>query len=663
MSYSSTNNTFTYTITNNTNYVVEQLDYDIILSAFNHWDNIITIDSRFGASYTITISFIIDTLASGVLGGASITNSSYVDTYIYGNVVPQTANITMNNTYLSGLKTTIRNSGYSSYYYVLLHEIGHILGIGSFWYLSGCPKTSYDDNGTTKYYYTGTNALREYKSHFYGLDTSGFVGIPIEDDGGAGTAGVHPEEGDEGAISTDNRYINGILHPGLDTELMTGWLDSYPATTPLSRITLGFLEDMGYTVNYNLADVYIMAWLANTDANNLEQTYIKGFLDVSGGHIINRNGNFSVLDGTMDVSGDVSMNSNLSVGGDVSMNGTTIDICGNLYAQYPNNSIPANAIIGGVSGSSNVFTGDVSMSDNLVIGGDVSMNGNLVIGGTLTTSSIAMGAHMIPTNNAIYDIGSAEYKIRHLFLSDNSLWIGDDHKIDVNGGQMKFKKRKTNVVPESIIAAGGNEAAAIASKSGATILTDLTLKDWVIYAKSLGGTVNGTPSENISIQDIFGNINDNDYQNIQNADIKDSDLALQNKLDVIGVTNLAGGFQLGGVSVNATAAELNTYILSTTLDDISTVSSCYIVAPKSGNITKITTIIDGVTSSNSTIIAGSVNTTAISQQLTIPADSPVATIVSVTTNDSITAGDYIKLSTDGNSTNAVKAVFTIEISY
>ena len=663
MSYSSTNNTFAYTITNNTNYVVEQLDYDIILSAFNHWDNIITIDSRFGASYTITISFIIDTLASGVLGGASITNSSYVDTYIYGNVVPHTANITMNNTYLSGLKTTIRNSGYSSYYYVLLHEIGHILGIGNFWYLSGCPKTSYDDNGTTKYYYTGTNALREYKSHFYGLDTSGFVGIPIEDDGGAGTAGVHPEEGDEGAISTDNRYINGILHPGLDTELMTGWLDSSPTTTPLSRITLGFLEDMGYTVNYNLADVYIMAWLANTDANNLEQTYIKGFLDVSGGHIINRNGNFSVLDGTMDVSGDVSMNSNLSVGGDVSMNGTTIDICGNLYAQYPNNSIPANAIIGGVSGSSNIFTGDVSMSDNLVIGGDVSMNGNLVIGGTLTTSSIAMGAHMIPTNNATYDIGSADYKIRHLFLSDNSLWIGDDHKIDVNGGQMKFKKRKTNVVPESIIAAGGNESAAIASKSGATTLTELTLKDWVIYAKSLGGTVNGTPSENISIQDIFGNINDNDYQNIQNADIKDSDLALQNKLDVIGVTNLTGGFQLGGVSVNATAAELNTYILSTTLDDISTVSSCYIVAPKSGNITKITTIIDGVTSSNSTIIAGSVNTTAISQQLTIPADSPVATIVSVTTNDSITAGDYIKLSTDGNSTNAVKAVFTIEISY
>ena len=37
-----------------------------------------------------------------------------------------------------------------------------------------------------------------------------------------------------------------------------------------------------------------------------------------------------------------------------------------------------------------------------------------------------MDGHIIPTANAVYDLGNAEYKIRHLFLSDNSLWIGDD---------------------------------------------------------------------------------------------------------------------------------------------------------------------------------------------------------------------------------------------
>jgi len=34
--------------------------------------------------------------------------------------------------------------------------------------------------------------------------------------------------------------------------------------------------------------------------------------------------------------------------------------------------------------------------------------------------------HLLPDTNATYDIGSAEYKVRHLFLSDNSLYIGDN---------------------------------------------------------------------------------------------------------------------------------------------------------------------------------------------------------------------------------------------
>ncbi len=38
---------------------------------------------------------------------------------------------------------------------------------------------------------------------------------------------------------------------------------------------------------------------------------------------------------------------------------------------------------------------------------------------------ITMGASFIPDTNAQYDLGSAEYKIRHLFLSDNSLYIGN----------------------------------------------------------------------------------------------------------------------------------------------------------------------------------------------------------------------------------------------
>ena len=34
--------------------------------------------------------------------------------------------------------------------------------------------------------------------------------------------------------------------------------------------------------------------------------------------------------------------------------------------------------------------------------------------------------HLLPSTNALYDIGSAEFKVRHLFLSDNTLYYEGD---------------------------------------------------------------------------------------------------------------------------------------------------------------------------------------------------------------------------------------------
>ena len=59
---------------------------------------------------------------------------------------------------------------------------------------------------------------------------------------------------------------NGVLHPGLDQELMTGWVENFtekeydnpdiPKDMPISRITIGLLDDLGYLVDYNSADPY-----------------------------------------------------------------------------------------------------------------------------------------------------------------------------------------------------------------------------------------------------------------------------------------------------------------------------------------------------------------------------------------------------------------------
>ena len=46
--------------------------------------------------------------------------------------------------------------------------------------------------------------------------------------------------------------------------------------------------------------------------------------------------------------------------------------------------------------------------------------------GSVVLPAIEMTGHMIPDSNAAYDLGNAEYKIRHLFLSDNTLYYEGD---------------------------------------------------------------------------------------------------------------------------------------------------------------------------------------------------------------------------------------------
>src|SRR5262245_11564710 len=61
---------------------------------------------------------------------------------------------------------------------------------------------------------------------------------PLETTGGSGTAFVHWSE----AV--------------FDNELMTGFAESPGVSMPLSIVTIGGLQDLGYTVDYSAADPY-----------------------------------------------------------------------------------------------------------------------------------------------------------------------------------------------------------------------------------------------------------------------------------------------------------------------------------------------------------------------------------------------------------------------
>ena len=111
----------------------------------------------------------------------------------------------------------------------ILHEIGHVLGIGALW---GAKDLKSDFSN-----YIGSHALDAYRSL---LGDPTVKSIPLEETGGSGTAGSHWAE----KVFGD--------------ELMTGWTTLGKAS-PLSKMTIGAIQDLGYTVDYSKADPYIVA--------------------------------------------------------------------------------------------------------------------------------------------------------------------------------------------------------------------------------------------------------------------------------------------------------------------------------------------------------------------------------------------------------------------
>src|SRR5262245_48627593 len=113
-------------------------------------------------------------------------------------------------------------------YYTVLHEMGHVLGIGTIWQQRGLVSGA----GTSNPLFTGANAVAAYNSVF----GTAVTGVPLENSGGAGTRDSHWRESVFG------------------NEVMTGYLNN--GVNPLSRVTIASLADLGYQVNMAAADAY-----------------------------------------------------------------------------------------------------------------------------------------------------------------------------------------------------------------------------------------------------------------------------------------------------------------------------------------------------------------------------------------------------------------------
>lgn len=149
-------------------------------------------------------------------------------------------------------------------------------------------------------------------------------------------------------------------------------------------------------------------------------------------------------------------------------------------------------------------TGDVNQLKSAINDNEGLITDGSVSGYFDSSNNFRYNMHFIPASNSDYDLGSAEYKVRHLFLSDNSLWIGDINKIDASSGTIQSKTRDSSKLPYYIEnTLGGTEENALAF-AGKSSVSELTLQDLEAYAKSL--------NPETTISDIFPTEGSVNYQ-------------------------------------------------------------------------------------------------------------------------------------------------------
>lgn len=111
--------------------------------------------------------------------------------------------------------------------------------------------------------------------------------------------------------------------------------------------------------------------------------------------------------------------------------------------------------------------------------------------------------HIIPESNANFDLGSAEYKIRHLYLSSNSLWIGENNKITIGAdGGINNARIDRSIVPpyiQTLLDANAEEInGAIKIPNGiqeTALVSAISPEMYLNYAKQY--------NSNVTIDDIY----------------------------------------------------------------------------------------------------------------------------------------------------------------
>jgi hypothetical protein len=184
---------------------------------------------------------------NGLLGNGGPCR--FTTNIVGGPLKPRAGMVYIDSSDIDWLNVTMDN-GFSRLYFVALHEIGHVLGIGThdLWFSNLNETDPFSPDNQISF--RGTNAIDAWQNDIQGeLWTGGFEFPVVENE--------DPQSYAHWKEKRESLDVNNATGGGIDVELMTGFMES-SQFMPLSKLTAKALIDLGYiNINENAADDFI----------------------------------------------------------------------------------------------------------------------------------------------------------------------------------------------------------------------------------------------------------------------------------------------------------------------------------------------------------------------------------------------------------------------
>jgi len=265
--------------------------------------------------------------------------------------------------------------------------------------------------------------------------------------------------------------------------------DAYNISTTGGITTLIFSEA---PANTRSIVVYVVA--AGVSGNNLNQDSFEGdgILQVFTLSIppINENNTQVFIDGVYQQKDAYTISGYDIQFSEAPPSGTTIEVM--TFTQTEVN-VPANNTVVSASLAGDLVTpGSLTVTTDLIVTGDTTLNGNLYFGDAQTDTITFAGeisSHILPSVDITYDLGSATNRWRDLYLSGNTIYIGDG-KIEYNDGTNEFELK--NSIDQTVkISLSANTTTDLSEGSNKYYTAARVLTDGVgiVPAGSLRGTL------------------------------------------------------------------------------------------------------------------------------------------------------------------------------